>query len=96
MGADFHIDVDTLKMFAGEDWHPLGADCPHDCPHNAASVIGWGPTLATYELDVCDLCGCRSWIDGRWQKARERGENSGFWWSRRRWQVPVLTDQEDP
>ena len=86
MGAEFHIEVDELKMFHGYDWWPFGDEYVGDCPHNAQSVVAWGPTVAQYELVECDAgCGCRAWIDGRWQQARDRGEPSGFWAQRVRW-----------
>jgi hypothetical protein len=42
--------------------------CPHACPHNAQSVIAYGPSYERYELAQCDVpehCdgGCRTWVD---------------------------------
>lgn len=41
--------------------------CPHDCPHNAASTVAWGPDYRFYELLTCDVddgCAgnCRGWM----------------------------------
>jgi hypothetical protein len=90
VGAHFSIDVTELHMFAGETWRDFGDPCPHDCPHNGISVIGWGPTTATYELVECSLCDCRAWHDGRGEQERQRSSGmDGFWRTNIDWHVPV-------
>jgi len=47
----------------------VAGDCPHECPHNVTSTVGWGPDLEHYELVVCDVTGgcdgnCRGWMAG--------------------------------
>ena len=86
MGAEFQIDVDVLRMFRGYDWWDFGELCDHDCDHLSTSVVGWGPTTATYELYECDGrdgCGCRSWLDGRYYTGRHHGTGR-FWWEETR------------
>jgi hypothetical protein len=86
MGAWFSIDVDALKMFAGYDWWDLGDLCAHGCEHRSTKVVGWGTTVAQYELEECCDCGCRAWRDGRWTKARMRHDGGdGFWHGRMEW-----------
>jgi hypothetical protein len=41
--------------------------CPHACPHNMTATVGWGPDLAHYELQRCDVAdgcnrNCRAWL----------------------------------
>jgi hypothetical protein len=86
MGSEFHIEVDAVDMFAGHDWIDLGDECGHDCTHNAMSVVGWGPDVAHYELNECDLCGCRAWLDGRYYQERHRDPaKAAFWWRQMDW-----------
>ena len=58
-----------FRWFSGYGPLPVTGKCPHaGCPHNAISVIAWGPDLIRYELVQCDSdCGssCRAWVDGR-------------------------------
>lgn len=84
MGAEFQIDVDVLRMFHGYDWWDFGERCDHRCDHLGTSVVGWGPTTATYELYECDGCGCRAWLDGRYWIGRHDGTGR-FWWDAREW-----------
>lgn len=90
MGDHFSIDVSDLHMFSGYEWVDLGEPCDHDCPHNGRSVIGWGPTTATYELVKCDGCGCRAWEDGRYVQERQRNSGlHGFWHQQTDWRKPA-------
>lgn len=96
MGHEFSIDVDALEMFHGHGWLDLGEPCPHgDCPHNAQSVIGWGPTTATYELVECDLCHCRGWQDGRAEADRDGSPESAAFFRRIDFRVPTPADDTD-
>lgn len=89
MGAHFSIDVTEVEMFSGYEWLEFGDPCDHEHERWGTSTIGWGPDVAHYELMQDDTCGCRAWLDGRWEKARERGENSGFWMTRMEWHKPI-------
>lgn len=91
MGEFFSIDVSDLHMFHGYEWWDLAErpTCDHACEHRARSVIGWGPTTATYELIECDHCGCRAWQDGRYTQERQRASGlHGFWWQQMDWRQP--------
>ena len=44
------------------------------------STIGWGPNLAHYELNHCDICGCRAWRDGRYYIARQSDPSTAQFW----------------
>lgn len=64
-----HVDnPGEIRWFAGKGPSRVVGPCPHDgCPHNAQSVIAWGPDYARYELIQCDAdCAghCRAWTDG--------------------------------
>jgi hypothetical protein len=86
MGAYFSIDVTDLKMFARYEWHDLGEPCDHGCEHRNQAVIGWGPTVATYELTECRDCWCRAWQDGRWTQERQRHTGmEPFWMQQMDW-----------
>ncbi len=85
MGHEFHIEVTELHMFAGHRWMDFGPPCPHDVPHNSLKTIGWGPTVATYELVEAE-CGCRAWQDGR---SEMRREHRGFWRTNLDWRQPI-------
>jgi hypothetical protein len=70
--AEAHLDhPGEVSWYKGYGPSPVLGPCPHcDCPHNAQSVIGWGPSLDRYELSQCDVAegcdgGCRAWVDGR-------------------------------
>ncbi len=80
MGHEFSIDVDDVHLFHGYEWVDLGDPCDHGCDHRATSVIAWGPTVATYELLECDLCGCRAWEDGRYAQLRKVDPDAARWW----------------
>lgn len=69
--AEAHLDhPGEISWFKGYGPAPVLGPCPHaGCPHNAQSVIGWGPDMRRYELDQCDVtegCAteCRAWADG--------------------------------
>lgn len=87
MGSWFSIDVDALKMFAGHEWWPLDHPYVGPCDHaQSRAVIGWGPTVATYELVECSDCKARAWEDGRWTQERQRHSGlRGFWNERMQW-----------
>lgn len=87
MGSWFSIDVDALKMFAGYEWWPLDHPYVGPCDHaQSRAVIGWGPTVATYELVECSDCKARAWEDGRWTQERQRNSGlHGFWNERMQW-----------
>jgi hypothetical protein len=63
----------VVHWFKSDPWEkgrrPVGP-CPHSgCPHNAQSVVAWGPDFEHYELVVCDTddpggCDgmCRGWL----------------------------------
>lgn len=94
MGAHFSIDVSELHMFAGYEWADFGAPCGHGCEHRSIKVVGWGPNVATYELEECCDCGCRAWRDGRWAQERQRTEgDSGFWNARMEW-FEIVSDSD--
>lgn len=102
MSTPFHIEVDKVKHFHGYDGVlPTDTPCDHDCRHRGQSVIAWGPDVAHYELVACDggdACGCVTWVDGREQQSRDRGEpGAGFWIGRREWRKPTrpVRDQDD-
>lgn len=67
MGHETSVDVQDVKWFAGYGPVEVVGPCLHaDCPHNATSVIAWGPSLKHYELVTCDVpegCNgrCRVW-----------------------------------
>lgn len=69
--AEAHLDhPGEISWFKGYGPSPVLGACEHDCPHNAQSVIGWGPDMRRYELAQCDVqdgcaSGCRAWIDER-------------------------------
>lgn len=91
MGAFFSIDVDELKMFANYEWLDFRDPCDHDCRHANTAVIGWGPTVATYELEECRDCWCRAWQDGRWTQERQRASGfDGFWMTQMDWRKVAL------
>lgn len=89
MGHEFQIEVDSVEMFAGYEWLDLGERCDHDCPHKSQSVVAWGPDIAHYELNKCDRCGCRAWLDGRyWQERQRDPEKAMFWHGQQEWRKP--------
>jgi hypothetical protein len=93
MAHEFQIEVDQIEMFAGETWHDLGDPCDHDCPHNALSVVAWGPDRTHYELNHCDRCGCRAWLDGRYYLERQRDPREAeFWLTQQTWLKPLEAD----
>lgn len=87
MGSWFAIDVTDLKMFSGYDWWDLTTPYDGPCDHaTSRAVIGWGPTVATYELVECSDCKARAWEDGRWTQERQRHSGlHGFWNERMQW-----------
>ncbi len=90
MSHEFQIDVTEIHMFAGETWMDLDERCNHDCPHRALSTIGWGPNRAHYELNHCDICGCRAWRDGRYYIARQSDPSTAqFWLDQQDWRTPI-------
>lgn len=60
-----------LHWFSGYGPREVLGPCPHAaCPHNAQSVVAWGPDATRYELMDCDVddgCAgnCRAWVNGR-------------------------------
>lgn len=69
--AEIHLDhPGEIHWFKGYGPSPVLGACPHSgCPHNAQSVIAWGPDYERYELTQCDVAahcdgGCRAWTDG--------------------------------
>lgn len=81
MGHEFQIEVDEVHMFAGETWHDLGEKCDHDCRHLGQTVVAWGPDIQHYELNHCDQCACRSWLDGRHYIERQRDPAAAKFWA---------------
>jgi hypothetical protein len=68
--AEPHLDhPGEIHWFRGYGPSTVLGPCPHPtCPHNAQSVIGWGPSYERYELVQCDIpehCdgGCRAWAN---------------------------------
>ncbi len=94
MSTPFHIDVDDVHYFHSYDgMMSTDEPCTHSCEHWGQSVIAWGPDVAHYELVACDgggddACGCVTWVDGREQQYRDRGESAAFWIERRKWSIP--------
>lgn len=77
--AEAHLDhPGDVTWFAGHTSGPIAGPCPHlHCPHNLGRVIAWGPDLAHYTLEQCDVpagCNghCRAWHD-------ERGRDTTPW-----------------
>jgi hypothetical protein len=69
MGA-IHLDhPGDFHWFHGYGPRKVIGPCPHKgCPHNATSVVAWGPDTARYELVDCDVgdgCAgnCRAWVN---------------------------------
>lgn len=69
--AEAHLDhPGEISWYKGYGPAAVLGPCEHTCPHNAQSVIGWGPTMDRYELAQCDVpegcaSACRAWIDDR-------------------------------
>lgn len=77
--ADPHLDhPGEVSWFKGEGPAQVLGPCPHsDCRHLGTGVIGWGPSMARYELVACGSidpadespsdCAmtCRAWSDER-------------------------------
>jgi hypothetical protein len=68
--GEAHLDhPGEITWFKRYGPSPVVGPCRHGCPHNAQSVIAWGPSYERYELAQCDVpehCdgGCRAWTDG--------------------------------
>ena len=70
--AEPHLDhPGDYHWFHGYGPREVIGPCPHlACPHNAQSVVAWGPDMTRYELMDCDVddgCAgnCRAWVNGR-------------------------------
>lgn len=66
MGHETFVEVEHVHWFKGHGPKDPIRPCRHVCPHNATSVIAWGPSLRHYELVQCDVkegCAgrCRAW-----------------------------------
>ncbi len=68
--AEAHLDhPGEISWYKGYGPVLVLGPCPHACPHNAQSAIGWGPDMQRYELVQCDVLGgcetsCRAWANG--------------------------------
>lgn len=60
-----------VSWFAGYGPVPIAGLCPHDCQHQDAKSVAWGPDWEHYILEQCVHCGCRGWY-GEWEDAEGR------------------------
>lgn len=70
--AEAHLDhPGEISWFSGYGPAPVIGPCPHTtCPHNMGGNIAWGPDMAHYTLDQCDVADgcnghCRAWHTDR-------------------------------
>lgn len=85
MAETFVETPGQVRFFAGHGPAPVLGPCPHDCRHNAQSVIAWGPDERRYELMTCDVddgCAgrCRGWHDVSQDPTRRQRGIVRTWW----------------